>query len=64
MLEGRERDSGLEVNIWFKHMKIKGWEEETVKTKEKKTSATRIIISSDFNNSIPERVYDLRRETC
>lgn len=35
MLEGRERDSGLEVNIWFKHMKIKGWEEETVKTKEK-----------------------------
>jgi len=39
MLEGRERDSGLEVNIWFKHMKIKGWEEETVKTKEKQTSA-------------------------
>ena len=39
MLEGRERDSELEVNIWFKHMKIKGWEEERVKTKEKQTSA-------------------------
>lgn len=39
-LEGVERDLGLEVNIWFKYMKIQGWGEETVKTNaEKQTRA-------------------------